>query len=247
MSNQIKVGRLIGFGLQPKLNAARDEEYRELLALYRDDVDFRRAVNDTAEGQGLVVLGGDDQALILGARASSPFAARLEEYGGALRSGARQSEERLVHGLIQLALAAYVFPDAQALEQDGRVVRVSALQLDSYLRDLCGLLGQERRDEDPPADYPEFEQAYRVYSRRHAARETSDGRGHASSTVQMTKRALEWLEAQSLVRKASDDDEGTYQVLGRYRTLVRDLAGHQLFDEIVSRQQAATLAEQVRR
>jgi hypothetical protein len=233
---QAAVGRLLAFGLQPRLRAAREPEYGELLRRYRDELEFRQAVSETAEGQGLVVLGANEQALTLAARDGSPYSLRLEDYTAA-RGG---SEERLLHGLIQLALAAYVFPSAQALEDSEQVVRVSARRLDRYLRELCELIAQTQREEDPRAEFPELEQAYRVYLRRQAVRETPDGRGHMSATIQMTRRALDWLEGQGLVRRDSEEEGGTYQVLGRYRTLVRELAGHHLLDDLTGLQEGGS-------
>jgi hypothetical protein len=48
---QAQVGKLLACAMQPKLTAARDEEYRQLLELYRDDVEFRGAVDDTARAR----------------------------------------------------------------------------------------------------------------------------------------------------------------------------------------------------
>jgi hypothetical protein len=232
---QAQVGKLLACAMQPKLTAARDEQYRQLLELYRDDVEFRRAVDDTAEGLGLVVVHASEQMLVVGALEDSPFQIRMEDYSGALRSGHRQTEERLVQGLIQLAIAAYCFPTARDLESE-RVIRISAVEVDRFLREICALVGEHDPSGDPPVEMPELEPAYRVYQRRHATRETSDGRGHLSSTIQMTRRALDWLEMQGLVRKSSDEQGGTYQVLGRYRALVRELAGHYLLDELIGLQ-----------
>ncbi|MFF1631026.1 hypothetical protein ACFVXV_37635, partial [Streptomyces sp. NPDC058272] len=48
--------RLVAFGLQPKLQPARDQEYAELLRRYREDPPFARLADAVAAGLGLVVL-----------------------------------------------------------------------------------------------------------------------------------------------------------------------------------------------
>lgn len=48
--------RLVAFGLQPKLQPARDQEYAELLRRYREDSPFARLADAVAAGLGLVVL-----------------------------------------------------------------------------------------------------------------------------------------------------------------------------------------------
>ena len=48
--------RLVAFGLQPKLQPARDQEYTELLRRYREDPPFARLTDAVAAGLGLVVL-----------------------------------------------------------------------------------------------------------------------------------------------------------------------------------------------
>lgn len=48
--------RLVSFGLQPKLQPARDQEYADLLRRYREDPPFARLADAVATGLGLIVL-----------------------------------------------------------------------------------------------------------------------------------------------------------------------------------------------
>src|SRR5690606_11153304 len=48
--------RLVAFGLQPKLQPARDQEYADLLRRYREDPSFARIADAVAPGLRLTVL-----------------------------------------------------------------------------------------------------------------------------------------------------------------------------------------------
>lgn len=54
--------RLVSFGLQPRLQPARDAEYGELLRRYREDPPFARLADAVATGLGLIVLEVSDRA-----------------------------------------------------------------------------------------------------------------------------------------------------------------------------------------
>ncbi len=70
--------RLVAFGLQPKLQPARDQEYAELLRRYREDSPFARLADAVAAGLGLVVLEVSPRAgMAVTAAEDSVFAVRM--------------------------------------------------------------------------------------------------------------------------------------------------------------------------
>jgi hypothetical protein len=223
--------RLVSYASRPRLLPARDPNYHELCVRYRDDSTFALAVREVADGLGLELLDVSTRVgIIVGAREESPFAMRLSrDY-----APSKTAEERMLHGLIHLALAAFCFPRAADLQETEQVVRISARDLDRYLRDLCEVIGHERDDVEPPIELPELEPAYRAYARRAQVGATTDDRRKYTATVPMCERALEWLSEQGLARKGpvSEEEGQIYQIGSRYRTLVRDFAGHALFEEI---------------
>ena len=95
--------QLIAFGLRPRLRPSHAAAYAELLQRYRGESPLREHVALIARGLGLVVLGEVDQGLVLGAEEGGPFAVRLLDY----RRSGLSVEERLCHGLIHLAIAAW--------------------------------------------------------------------------------------------------------------------------------------------
>ncbi|MER5828830.1 hypothetical protein ABT086_43280, partial [Streptomyces mirabilis] len=73
--------RLVAFGLQPKLQPARDQEYAELLRRYREDPAFARLADAVAAGLGLVVLEVSPRAgMAVTAAEDSVFAVRMGDY-----------------------------------------------------------------------------------------------------------------------------------------------------------------------
>lgn len=99
--------RLVAFGLQPKLQPARDQEYTELLRRYRDDPAFARLADAVAAGLGLVVLEVSPRAgMAVTAAEDSVFAVRMGDYA---RRTAADSGDRFLHGLAHLAVAALTF------------------------------------------------------------------------------------------------------------------------------------------
>jgi hypothetical protein len=218
-------GQLIAFGLRGRLRPAQDPEYAALLQRYRADSALREMVAVVASGLGLVVLGETDHGLVLGAEQGSPFAVRLEDY----KRSRLSVDERLCHGLIQLAIAAWCFPTAESLEDPDAVAgaTVSTRRIVEYLVDLCGEL-KERHKEDPDIGTQELREAWRIVLARAETRGTADGRRSASTLSGMVAHALEFLEAGGLLRRVGDQDGGSWQALGSYRLQVRELAAHAL-------------------
>ena len=107
------VGRLIRYGLEPKLTPARSADYAELVGRARNDSEFAAAAVEIAHGEGLEVLEIDPLlGISLAAMHDSPFTMRLDHYSRG------SNEDRLLHALVQLAIAATAYPTAEALDDD---------------------------------------------------------------------------------------------------------------------------------
>ncbi len=221
--------RLLALGLQPKLRPAVDPLYRELLRRYQSDGGFRAHVEAIAGGLGLLLLGATEHGLVLGSRDDGPFAMRLTDYRKSLSVA-----DRMCHGLLQLAIAAWCFPTAHHLEERDSVVgvRMSVNRLVAYVTDLCRELKDRARGADAEDGSPELEEAWRTILTRAETRATKDGRRAANTLAGMMAHALTTLEGGGLVRRMSDEDGGTYQALGSYRIQVRELAAHDAFQMV---------------
>ncbi len=219
--------RLLRYGLSPKLRPGASPDYRELLRRYQHDAALRAHAEAIGTGLGLLVLGATEHGLTLGAEDSGPFAMRLGDY----RRGVSSVADRLCHGLIQLAVAAWCFPTAQQLDERDSVagVRVSVNRLVDYLVDLCNRFKQDSQDSDPEDKSPELCEAWRTILVRAQTRSSRDGRRSPSTLAGMVAHALEVLEEGGLLRRIGDEDGGTWQALGSYRIQVRELAAHDTF------------------
>jgi len=220
--------QLLGYGLQPRLRPASAPQYAELIERHQSDVAFRDLVEHIADGLGLVVLDvGGTSGVALAATPGSPFELRLTDYRANL-----SADDRLLHGLIHVGIAAYGFPTSASLTDDD-VRQASVQAVETFLRAGCLRLAEEHGDADPSTDQPETEQAWRLYLRRQPTRDTADGRVGVSTTTGMVKFAFERLVAAGLATRASDADGGTYRLLGRYRVAVRELAATAAYRELL--------------
>ncbi|MFF8867077.1 hypothetical protein ACF08B_34085 [Streptomyces sp. NPDC015139] len=227
--------RLVAFGLQPKLQPARDQEYADLLRRYRDDPPFARLADAVAAGLGLVVLEVSPRAgMAVTAAEDSVFAVRMGDYA---RRTAADAGDRFLHGLAHLAVAALAFPRPEDLADDTYIGRVSVNGVDAFVRQACRRL-EERAEEhgvntDPATDAPGLEAAWRIWARRSATGATKDARRPAASTTGMVAKAVVFLTDSGFLQRTGDDNGGTYRTTARYQLQVRDMAGGAAMAELL--------------
>lgn len=227
--------RLVAFGLQPKLQPARDQEYAELLRRYREDSPFARLADAVATGLGLVVLEVSPRAgMAVTAAEDSVFAVRMGDYA---RRTSADGGDRFLHGLAHLAVAAMAFPRPEDLADDGYIGRVSVNGVDAFVRQACRRL-EERAEEvgentDPATDAPGLEAAWRIWARRSAAGATKDARRLAGSTTGIVGKAAAFLTDSGFLQRTGDDNGGTYRTTARYQLQVRDMAGSAAMTELL--------------
>jgi len=227
--------RLVAFGLQPKLQPARDQEYAELLRRYREDGAFARLADAVAAGLGLVVLEVSPRAgMAVTAAEDSVFAVRMGDYA---RRTSADGGDRFLHGLAHLAVAAMAFPRPEDLADDGYIGRVSVNGVDAFVRQACRRL-EERAEEqgentDPATEAPGLEAAWRIWARRSAAGATKDARRLAGSTTGIVGKAVAFLTDSGFLQRTGDDNGGTYRTTARYQLQVRDMAGSAAMAELL--------------
>jgi hypothetical protein len=225
------VGRLIRYGLEPKLTPARSADYAELVGRARNEPDFAAAVVETAHGQGLEVLDIDPLlGISLAATDESPFAMRLDDYSRG------SSEDRLLHALVQLAIAATAYPTAEALDDD-RLQSVSVGEIVDRVRHIATRLRDRLGPGDPPDDAAQLEPLYRFLLRVPMTATTHDERAHMRTLTGAVKRALRFLVDQGMADPLDGLGPDTYRLRARYRIHVRDASG-QLGDALDTIRQA---------
>jgi hypothetical protein len=228
--------RLIALGMRPKLLPSRDLVYADLVRRHREDQAFADLVEAVADGLGLVVLAVSARTgVVLAATEESLFTVRMDDY--ARRTAVRDRGERVLHGLIHLAVAALAFPRPDDLANDTYVGRVSVEQIDGVVREACRVLEDKAQaaeeNNDPLDDAPELERAWRVYARRPAATATKDGRLAPDTTRSMITKALRFLTDQGFLAAAGGEGGGTYRTTPRYQVQVREVAADAAFGELL--------------
>jgi hypothetical protein len=229
--------QLVAFGLRPKLLPARDIAYGELVARYSQDDSFKGLVHAVAGGLGLLVLdAGKQTGIVLAAQEDSPFEIKMDEYARRTVAGNRRAADRVVHGLIHMAVAALGFPRPDDLADDSYVGRVSVDQVDAMVREACRALDERahaaEENHDPLEDAPDLERVWRAYARRPAAAVARDGRLTADSTRAMVAKAMKFLAEQGFLQ-AVGGESGGYRTTPRYQVQVRELAAVRAFDELL--------------
>ncbi|MEU6484195.1 hypothetical protein [Streptomyces sp. NPDC046887] len=228
---------LIAFGMRPRQRPAKDRGYRALVVKYRTEGAFRALVERTARGLGLKVLGAsEDIGLALAALPNSVYETRIEDYVRVAKQ--RGEAERLLHGIIHLAIAALAFPRPDDLANDGYVGRVSTETVDRTVRDACDRLREKAAATEAGGDTPsgmrELEMVWSAYAKRPGASLTKDGRLAPNSTGGMITRALNFLTDQGFLNIAGAGEDGWYRTTPRYQLQVRELAATSAFDELLA-------------
>lgn len=222
----LAAARLLQWVLQPDELPYKNAEYRELLEQFSDQLEFREVVKAVAAGLGLQIIGVPDakHGMVVAAASDSVFAMRPSEYR------ANNSEDmRLLDGLIQVAIAATVYPRATDLLTDPRQVRnaVTIEEIELTLRQIVDRIEATQRGQPDPSVDGVYE-AWRVYKHRLSVRVTKDKRAVSTTTSSMIGYALNFLCKQGCFSKERGSER--YRALWRYQVLVQEYAATHMYD-----------------
>lgn len=209
--------RLIRYGLSPRLRPNRDSEYNSLVVRFNTDIEFRSIVSAVAEGQGLLIHACDRrEGLVLAPTDDSPYQMRVSDY-----VLVQSSDVRLLHGVVQVAVAATAYPTAAALADASHLASVSATQVFERIRAI--LDDEHGSNETPPEHDPDEEPVWRAIRRLRAADTTSDGRETPHNIIGAIRKALRWLEDNGLAEAVKGEPD-TWRLRDRYRLQVLSAA-----------------------
>jgi hypothetical protein len=142
-------GRLIQWGLDPRSRPAQEKEYQGLIERYLDREPFRSLVQEVSRGMGLLILDVGEHGLILAPTEESLFALRPAQF----RPTSASTDDRLVDGLVQLAVASTIFPRDRDLDDDSSIARPATTveEVEETLRTICERLEEESRGRPDPS------------------------------------------------------------------------------------------------
>ncbi len=213
--------QLLAFGLNRTARPVDGSDYRLLLDRYRTDIRFKDVVDAIAEGLGLEVLGTPRTGLVLAPQSTGPFATRLADLK------VMTAEDKLVFGLVLLALATYAYPSEVDLD-DPDIKLVNVVKVDEFIR---GAIAGLRRIDAPDGSAGERARAAAdVYSDLPSLISTRTGRRGTGCTLRAIEVVCSWLVEQGAAREAKTLGPDTYQLTDRFRLLVGDSAGSEALD-----------------
>ena len=234
LTDVFRAASLIQWGLQPRMRPLQNADYRELVKEYMNRSEFRDVVAEMSDGLGLYVLNVSEHGIVLTPREGSVFWMRPSE----LRAGSSAAtDRRLLDGIVQVTIAATVFPRARDLEDDVNRPRppVTVEEIDDTLRGICANLKKEFANADPDMDDVRtgIYDAWRVYDATLAARETKDGRESPATSTRIIKYNLEKLKEYGCFSETRYAGKEAWQPTRRYNVLVQDIAASRVYDEVM--------------
>jgi hypothetical protein len=224
--------KLVAFGFQPGLTPLRNIEYSTLAKRCGSDPVFAQMVHAVAQGFDVIVLAADTNAgLVLGAGTGTQFAVRVTDHIPKL-------DHRPIATLAHLAIAALAFYRPEDLDDDTHVGRVTVRHVDELVdqaaQELERRAAESDADDGVPVDDPDLIQMWRYYRRRNPVAATGDARAHSGSRLAIIKRVAEYLADNGMLRRAGNENGGTYQTTARYKIHVRELAGQQMLGQLAA-------------
>lgn len=219
---------LLQWGLRPQARPAQEPDYRRLIDRYLDEADFRNLTRAVADGLGLSLLDVGDHGLVLAPSMNSAFSLNAADF----RSPSGYADDRLLDGLVQIAIATTVFPRARDLEDDPDLARppVTVSEVSAQLKALCEALSHANRDTPDPEASDEAQglyEAWRVYQRRLQGASRS-----RRSTKRVIEHGLDQLRAHGCFTRPTGAAAAGWRPTRRYQILVQDLAATRLYDEV---------------
>lgn len=228
--DQFAAGRLIQWALRPNENPIRNDEYRILIERYLDRLEFRNIVDSIVAGLGLQILDEirPEYSLILAPVIGSVFVTRSSEY----RPTNSSADQRLLDGLIQVAIAATVYPHSTDLFSDTTLSRnpITVNEIEVTLRQIAERFEEvSRGNPDPVMEGVEgIYEAWRVYKNQPAIKEINGQRTIRGTTQGMIEYALDYLCRQRCFKKSGE----SFQPLRRYQVLVQEYAASRMYQAI---------------
>jgi hypothetical protein len=216
-------GKLVAYALRTRQTPWTSTEYAELLRRYEADSQFRAIVDGVTEGLGMRIVDATRNGFFLTATEGSPFRLAADDYKQNM-----SAQERVLHGVIQVAVAAFSFPKADVLDQDDTVApaHVTPAKLAEYIRKFAEVNAASSPAE-AQGDNSAERRAWRDALARAMTMETSGGKESTRSLTGMCRHALDFLETQGLMRVV-DEENSVYQGTTAYRIRLKYHAAHEL-------------------
>lgn len=237
-----EAAELLRYAMDPHETPYQNKRYSALMNQLYTSSTFKVIFENMAHGLEIQILAYSPHGVFIAARERSPFAFRMDDY----KSGMRV-EERVVHGVLMLAIAGYCFPTVEVLDQDDDVLRprLSTEQVVDFVQGLCKIC-KSNNPADPKQGSPEIELAWQTILSLPVSRNTGQGKLSLQSLAGMVRYALDRLTDNGLMRLLNEDNWGTFQPTPAYRIQVKRLAGHETLKLVQIIREGAIPTQEVR-
>jgi hypothetical protein len=144
----------------------------------------------------------------------------------------QSANDRLVGGLIHIAILATIFPRAQDLDEDPALARppITAGDVEATLRGLCAALEEEARGKpDPTNTEVGLYEAWRAYNKRPSAVKTPSGQRSPKATRTMIEDGLEFLCKHGCFMHRKIEGKDAYQATWRYQVMVQEFSAEPVY------------------
>lgn len=226
-----KAGRLIGFALRFKLNPADDPDYLELVREFTADASAMQVLERIVRGLGLRLLEINIRVgLVVGSTHESPFEIARDDYHARM-----SASDRIVQGLIHLAIAAWCFPQAEDLEETNDTVpaQLSVEKLVEYIHGLCEEI-KIREEKNIALPNAELRMAWQHVLALGKYADSAEGRVSFATLAGKVRYALIFLTTHGLLKRESQFGRESWLARPTFRIHVREFAGHEAFLLITS-------------
>ena len=238
-----EAGELLRYAMDPNDSPFQNKRYSSLMTQLYTSERFKEVFENLAVGLQINILGYSQHGVFIAGRDRSPFAFKLEDYKGSMKA-----EERVIHGLLMLAIAAFCFPTIEVLDQDDDILRprFTVDQVVEFVQGLCKVC-KANTPGDPEAGQQDLLSVWHAILLLPTSKPTPRG-GDKQSTVSlagMLQYALDRLADYGMMRfiEKGEKNWGVYQPNPAYRIQVKKLAGNQTFRLIQEIRQQATETE----
>ncbi len=237
--------RLLQWGLRNKARPIQEPEYRDLIQRYLDSTEFRTLVRQIADGLGLRILDVNEHGLFLSPVTESVFALRPSDF----RPGRSSAEDRLLVGLIQIAIAATIFPRQRDLDEPTQVARqpVTVEEVDANVRAICdsyAVAAASNGDPDVSDIGRGIEEAWRIYQKRVSVAQISHGGEGRRTTHHLIRQTLDRLCELGCFTRESEE-RPTFRPTMRYQVGVKEMAATEIFRRVQQAVASASPASSV--
>ena len=236
-----KAGRLFHFAFSLRERpGVQNPEYTQLIQDYQNHSEVRCIFDQFVDACHLEVLEVSPIGVFLAPklgdqRKTSAFCFRLSDY-----RSFDDANDRVLHGVIQLVLASYIFPTPERLDDPidsiGPAVRVP-----QFVDHLNQLLEQFKQSSSHlPSEHEEEDPIWQQLRTMVIQMPTESGRQPRHTLTRHVQNACSILEREGLFRKqeARPGDPEKYIPLPQYRVHVRHLADHRRLYEFIAKMKA---------